>query len=330
MSGRAALGNAHHHHHAVRLGREGAEPRARWLSHLAALHQVVEDRGQKVDRHDHVDVGDLAGAAHLQAQRADAEQLAVTVEQRRTAPGRVRRRGEDRLVDEIFPVAGEFLLGDDVGVDMLADTVGERHGVADIGLPGVAELDRRQAERRQRLHQAEAGLLIVGQRMRGNHSAVLVGQPDFLGLGDQIADGEHHAILADEDAIAGPFGAKRLRRKGIGGDDGMDGHDRRERAIEVVGIVLWLGLDRRRNFPVGRLRHSRIPRSGRRHANLQSRPPVARIPAAPSGLVKRIHFQFAMPAPRPRPSIRARLEAARPPRGGVRDSSRTSRRDWPA
>src|SRR5215470_9718988 len=81
----------------------------------------------------------------------------------------------------------------------------------------------------------------------------------------------------------------------------MHGHDRRERAIEVVGIVLWLGLDRGRNFPVGRLRHSRFPRSRRRQANLQSRPPLARVHAAPGGLVKGIHFQFAIPAPGGRP-----------------------------
>ena len=46
-------------------------------------------------------------------QRADADELAFAIDQGRAAPGRMRRRGEDRLVEQIFPGAGEFAFGGD-------------------------------------------------------------------------------------------------------------------------------------------------------------------------------------------------------------------------
>ena len=44
----------------------------------------------------------LLGAL-LEMQRADAEKLAIAADQRRAAPIGMRRRGEKRIVDEIFP-----------------------------------------------------------------------------------------------------------------------------------------------------------------------------------------------------------------------------------
>ena len=46
-------------------------------------------------------------------QRADADEPAVAVDQGGAAPGRMRRRREQRLSDEVLPAAGEFALGDD-------------------------------------------------------------------------------------------------------------------------------------------------------------------------------------------------------------------------
>ena len=46
-------------------------------------------------------------------QRADADQAAVAADQRGAAPERMRRRGKDRAVEQVFPIAGEFLAGDD-------------------------------------------------------------------------------------------------------------------------------------------------------------------------------------------------------------------------
>ncbi len=64
--------------------------------------------------------------------------------------------------------------------------------------------------RAERLHQAEAGLLVVAEHMTGRDAAVAEGQPDLLGLGDQIADRENDAVVADEDAVAGALGTERL------------------------------------------------------------------------------------------------------------------------
>src|SRR5207244_12293233 len=48
--------------------------------------------------------------------RADAEQLAVGADQRRAAPLRMRPRREERLVEHVFPVAGELALGEHRGL----------------------------------------------------------------------------------------------------------------------------------------------------------------------------------------------------------------------
>ena len=51
------------------------------------------------------------------------------------------------------------------GLDRVAGAVGEDHGIADLGVGGLAELERRQVELAERLDEAEAGLLVVGERM---------------------------------------------------------------------------------------------------------------------------------------------------------------------
>ena len=61
--------------------------------------------------------------------------------------------------------------------------------------------------------------------MAGDDAPVLVGQPDFLGLGDEIADGQHQPVLADDDAAAFAQRAQCRRGEGIVGDRGAHGHD---------------------------------------------------------------------------------------------------------
>ncbi len=71
-------------------------------------------------------------------------------------------RDEDRLVEQIFPVSREFLLADDGRGDGVAGTIGEDDSVAQPGLPGIDELERRQIERQlQRLDEPEAGFLVI-------------------------------------------------------------------------------------------------------------------------------------------------------------------------
>ena len=111
------------------------------------------------------------------------------------------------------------------------------------GSPSLAsaaspEIQRRQIEPAERLHQAEAGLLVIGERMGGNDAPVVARQPDLLGFGDQIADGQHQPVLADDHAAALPLGAQRRRREGVLGNRGMNLHDGLEGMIEFQASLL--------------------------------------------------------------------------------------------
>src|SRR5256885_1238300 len=131
------------------------EPTSRRVVRPAELKQFVKNRFEIVDRNDHVEtlVRSLLARA-LELQRADAEEIAGRAEQRGAAPVRMRGRGEDRLVEHVFPVAGEFLLADDARRDRAlaparaADDdllLERRHG-------RIAERQRRQIELGKRLH----------------------------------------------------------------------------------------------------------------------------------------------------------------------------------
>ena len=106
-------------------------------------------------------------------QRADADQRAVGADQRRAAPKRMRGRREHRLVEVIFPVAGEFLLGDDARPHRLRDAAaaGDDDGFADrrasFELPNVIA---GRSSSPIACTSAEAGLRIDGDRM-GRHEA---------------------------------------------------------------------------------------------------------------------------------------------------------------
>ncbi len=130
----------------------------------------------------------------------------------------MRWRRENRVVEQILPIAGEFLPGDDIRLDRPPGSVGKHDGIADLGTRCIAEVQRGQIELAQRLHQAESGFLVVGQRMRRNHAPITGRQPDFLGLGDQIADGEHQPVFADDHAAAFAQAAERPGGEGVFGD----------------------------------------------------------------------------------------------------------------
>ena len=111
----------------------------------------------------------------LQLQRADADEIAGRSDQRGAAPVRMRRRGEDRFVEHIFPIAGEFLLGDDAGRDRALPSAGaaDDDALADRGRGRFADLERRHVELGERLHQAKAGLLVVAEHVPRHGAAVV-------------------------------------------------------------------------------------------------------------------------------------------------------------
>src|ERR1700692_2134027 len=115
----------------------------------------------------------------LQLQRANADEIALWVDQRRAAPIRMRRRGEDRLVEHVFPIAGEFLLGDDTGGDraLPAAGAGDHDALADRGGGRWADFQRRHVELGERLNEAETGLLVVTQDVAGHRAAVVETKP---------------------------------------------------------------------------------------------------------------------------------------------------------
>src|ERR1700674_5964082 len=114
--------------------------------------------------------------------------LAAVPDHRRAAPVGVRGRGEQRLVEEVFPVAGELLLGHDLGRHRAFAPAGARHYhlVADLGGTGAAERERRKIELGERLYQAEARRWVVAEAVPGHHAAVGQMQPDLVGLADDM------------------------------------------------------------------------------------------------------------------------------------------------
>ena len=188
----------------------------------------------------------------LQLQRADAEQIAGGSDQRGTAPIRMRRRGKDRFVEDVFPIAGEFLFGDDAGRDRALPPAeaADHHALADRGIGGLADVERGHVELGERLHQAKPGLLIVAEHMARHRTAVTERNPDRLRFGNQIADGQHQAVVANEDAVAGALGAERLRGECVRWYGGMQSDHGRQRVLEIEAVIIGLRLRGGRHLPV--------------------------------------------------------------------------------
>ena len=116
----------------------------------------------------------------LELQRADADEVAGRSDHRGAAPMRMGRGGEDRLVEDILPVAGEFLLRDDPGRDRAGAPAGARDDDALAKARGlrIAERQRRQVEPAERLHEAEARRLVVAEDVALHGAAVAGHEPD--------------------------------------------------------------------------------------------------------------------------------------------------------
>ena len=110
-------------------------------------------------------------------QRADADQLALAVDQRGAAPGRMRRRSEDRLVEHVFPIAGEFAFGDDVdgrhhvGAAEARDRTATSRTFTSADLPSGMRLELQRLDRPQ---QPEAELVVIADDVAGTVRPSLV------------------------------------------------------------------------------------------------------------------------------------------------------------
>jgi hypothetical protein len=172
-----------------------------------------------------------------------------------------RRRGEDGLLDHVFPPAGETPARHDRGSRASARRFvrgnGDRVQLAHPA--GVAELDRRTFDAARDAHETEpAGVIETGDARREDPSVARHHQ-DRSRFEYQVADGEDQAVaLVDDDAGAFTLGTERIGRARFGHrlDAELDGGIRRFRRRlrpRHVGI---------RNAPCGK----RSGKEGQRHA----------------------------------------------------------------
>ena len=178
------------------------------------------------------------------------------------APVRMRRIGEDRLIEQIFPIAGEFLLRHDLARDRARAAAGaaDHDAVADLGGGGGAERQRLDDRGGRAPAPGQSRFGIEAERMALHHAAVAEMQPDGFRFGDEIADGQHQAVI-DQHAIAGALGAERFGAEGVGRDDRVQPDHRAQRAIEIETVIARAGLECRRHFPFGQRGHAGISRT---------------------------------------------------------------------
>ena len=203
-------------------------------------------------------------------QRADADEVAVAVDQRRAAPGTRRRARPQRLVEHVLPVAGERPLRDDPRERRLVDAAVRRdhHRIGFRQAPGRAERDRRRVEGHDRAQQAEAARVIVADDLRRQHAPAVVGDRDLVGLDDQVADRHDQPVAVDQHAAALALAAE-------GGCAARIGHRSRahldHRAQERGGVGGGRHLLRRLRAGFGGGRAGRRERDGHRDGHDQRR-----------------------------------------------------------
>ena len=220
----------------VVLGRHHAEPRPTRLVLAPVDEELVEDRLQQVHRHDHVRVERFFVPPDvLDEEGADPPQRPVAPDDRRPAPVRVGGRGEDRLLQEILPVAREFPLEDDLRRHRLRDApVSGEHHVVSLGeRVGGPEGEAGHRKALERLHQGEPRLLIVGDDVGRDGDIRIVDDPHRLGLGDEIADGEDEPGVVDRDSVSRPLGPENGGGHRILGDVRPERHHRAQHPVKV-------------------------------------------------------------------------------------------------
>src|SRR5262249_12388138 len=111
--------------------------------------------------------------------------------------------------------------------------------------------------------------------------------PDRLGLGDEVADSEDEAALADEHAAPGALGAENARGKGVLGNAGIKAHHGGECPLDVERPVAGLGLRLVRGLPFGRLGPGRRYSTPRPRENPSLWKPRSRLGRMPVAMAER-------------------------------------------
>src|ERR1700751_955499 len=123
----------------------------------------------------------------------------------------MRWGNEDRVLQKIFPVAGKLAPGNDLCIQCVvqAAVTNHRHAVAYCGVGGGAAFHDGRIEATQWQYEPEPRHLVVSQSVPRNDGALVGGQPDRIGFGDQVPDGEHQSIATNYNAMAYSLGAER-------------------------------------------------------------------------------------------------------------------------
>src|SRR5882672_7224025 len=173
------------------------DPRTRTGGRLPGSDEVAQQGLQQVYRHEQV-ARDPVARAHcvIDHEGTNTQQLAFPAEERRAAPIHRCRRGIDRLVELVLPVADERPARHHVGrCDAVVPDDQHELALADGG--GLAKLDRPDRQRPQRLEQTETRGIVVTHYRGGKTAAVRSRELDRLGLDDEIANGEDQPFGID-------------------------------------------------------------------------------------------------------------------------------------
>src|SRR5258705_11987036 len=140
---------------------------------------------------------------------------------------------------------------------------------------------RRYAETAERLNESESCRLVVRKRVTRDRQAAIGRQPDAAGFGNEIADGEDEAVVADDDTVASALRAEDRSSEGIFGDFRAQLHDGVECRVEVEPQLVLPRLHALRKRPAARFGHEENPDRVRSLAAATSH--VTRFPATVTG-----------------------------------------------
>jgi len=174
-------------------------------------NEVLAHGVKQVDGHEHIALHLATLPARLHDQeRADAHQVAARRDQGAAAPMGMGQGGEQRLVEQIFPIAGEFARGNEIDFEHPSTPAmaGGDHGIAPAQGRRVAQVQMGRIQPPQGLNQSHATGEVVAHDMGGAGRAVIGRQSDCLGFRHQIADGDGQSARINQHGIARPFGPR--------------------------------------------------------------------------------------------------------------------------
>ena len=126
----------------------------------------------------------------------------------------------------------------------------DKGGVAHFHIGDAAQLQMWRTKLAERLDQAKAGGLVIGERVACDHITAIGGEPNARRFSDEIADGEHQAIFADHHAITAALGAEQIGSEGVRRYLGAHQHHGVVGACQVKLRFLGLRLQRLREGPL--------------------------------------------------------------------------------